>query len=472
MWVLRLIRATTRFGLILWSYMFQMFLRKTFPKAKWVERRWTKVHERNARRLYLGCVKLRGVYIKLGQVLSIMGTFLPDAYAKELEKLQDAVPPQPYKAIRKAVIKGIGKTPEAAFASFNEVPVAAASLGQVHQAMTHEGVKVAVKVLYPNIATIIKVDMRVLRWAMKTYRRFVPVGQVERVLDQLQDMLERETDFKNEAACIERMTKNFAYDPDIILPQVLSELSSKTILTMTFMEGVKITNLTALTELGIEPLAVATKLVQAFFKSIFFDRFFHADPHPGNFFVQRGDKGQPRLVVLDLGSATEVRPNLAEGLMGILQGFFTKNDTLLLQGIETMGFVGQGGDRALLERTIKHYFQILLSLDIQDFGNIDTKEADKLLQSDYELKKNEVRALMAAIEYPLGWFYVERAALMMFGLSTQIAPKLNTVQVGFPYVLQFLAKNPMPKPKPPPPAPAPVAAPGPEPEVAAFASGA
>ncbi|MFO0744672.1 MAG: AarF/UbiB family protein [Myxococcota bacterium] len=451
MWVIRLMRASWRFGIILWSYMFQMFLRKTMPKAKWVARRWDKVHERNAKRLYAGCVKLRGVYIKLGQVLSIMGTFLPRPYGRELEKLQDAVPPHSYRAIKKAVVKGLGRPPEELFATFAETPVAAASLGQVHVATSHDGDKLAVKVLYPNVATIIKVDMRVLRWAMKIYRKFVPLAQIERVLDQLQDMLERETDFKNEAACIERMTKNFEHDPDIIFPKVIHGLSSRSVLTMTFMEGVKITNTTALAEMKLDPYDVATKLVQSFYKSLFYDRFFHADPHPGNFFVQANEKGKPRLVVLDLGSASEVRQNLVDGMMSILQGFFLKNDQLLLHGIETMGFVAEGGDRGLLERTIKHYFQILLSLDISDFSKIDTTEAEKLL--DYDIKRHEVRALMQSIEYPLGWFYVERAALILFGLSSQLAPKLNTVQVGFPYVLKFLAENPMPVVRPVQPTP-------------------
>lgn len=441
MWVIRLMRASWRFGIILWSYLLQMFLRKVLPRAKWVERRWDKVHERNAKRLYKGCVTLRGVYIKLGQVLSIMGTFLPRAYGKELEKLQDAVPPQPYRVVKKAVIRGLGRSPEELFVSFSETPVAAASLGQVHEARTHDGEKVAVKVLYPNVATIIRVDMRVLRWAMKTYRRFVPLAQIERVLDQLQDMLQRETDFKNEAACIERMSANFEHDPDIIFPRVLPDLSSKSILTMSFMEGVKITNQEALAEMGLDPYAVATKLVQSFYKSVFYDRFFHADPHPGNFFVQVNEQGKPRLVVLDLGSASEVLPNLVDGMMKILQGFMLKNDALLLDGIETMGFVAEGGDRGLLERTVKHYFQVLLSLEITDFSKIDPTEAERLL--DYDIKRHEVRKLMQSIEYPMGWFYVERAALILFGLSSQLAPKLNTVQVGFPYVLEFLAKNPM-----------------------------
>ncbi len=440
MWAfIRLVRASWAFGIILGSYLWQLFLRKIMPRAKWVERRWDKVHERNARRLYRGCVKLRGVYIKMGQVLSIMGTFLPRPYVRELEKLQDAVPPQPYKVVRKAIEKSLGQPPEVLFQRFSEKPVAAASLGQVHEAQTKDGRRVAVKVLYPNVATIIRVDLRVIRWAMNVYKWFVPIGQIDRFLDQLRDMLERETDFENEAACITRMSANFDSDPDVLFPVVDKSLSSKEILTMSFMDGVKITNVQALAELGLDRNAVAAKLVQQFYKSLFFDRFFHADPHPGNFFVQRGEAGQPKLVVLDLGSASEVAPNLVDGMIKVLSGFMTRNDALLFEGIDTMGFVADGGDRDLLERTVKRYFEKLLNLDISDFSKIDPSHAETLL--DPELKKGELRALMKSINYPMGWFYVERAAVILFGLSSQLAPTLNTVQVGFPYVMRIMAEN-------------------------------
>jgi len=444
MWVfIRLIRASWALGIILGSYLWQLLLRKLMPSARWVERRWERVHDKNARRLYRGCVRLRGVYIKMGQVLSIMGTFLPRPYIRELEQLQDAVPPHAYKTIRKAVETSLGNPPEVLFARFAEQPVAAASLGQVHEAHTKDGRRVAVKVLYPNVATIIAVDLKVIRWAMNVYKWFVPIGQLDRFLEQLRDMLERETNFVNEAECIQRMSRNFASDPDVLFPVVVPELSSKEILTMSFMDGVKITNRDALAELGLDRDAVATKLVQTFYKSLFYDRFFHADPHPGNFFVQRGEHGQPRLVVLDLGSACEVRDNLVQGMLEVLTGFMTRNDAMLLLGIETMGFVADGGDRALLERTVKRYFEKLLDLDIADFSTLDSTQAEALI--DPELKKGELRALMRSINYPLGWFYVERASLILFGLSAQLAPTLNTVRIGFPYVMKFMAENPLPR---------------------------
>lgn len=441
MWAaIRLLRASWLFAWIFTSYMLQLGLVRALRHERF-RRRWQLVHRRNARRMYRGFVRLRGVYIKLGQILSIMGSFLPRAYSEELEGLQDEVPGQPYEKIARSFERAFGQAPTAAFASFSREPIAAASLGQVHEARSAAGERLAVKILYPNIATIIKIDLRVLDWALRVYRLFVPVKQFERVHQQLEDLLARETDLSHEARCIERMANAFADDPDVILPAVHHAFTCKTVLTMSFMEGVKITRVEALGELALEPRAVATKLVQIFYRQVFAERFFHADPHPGNFFVQRSPEGRPRIVMLDLGSASEVSDNLADGMMQVLSGLMTRNDDLLIRGIETMGFVAADGDRALLERTVRKYFEKLLNLNIRDVTQVSKLGADVAGRLAAEARRVELRELMRSVQYPVGWFYVERAVLIMFGLSLQLAPNLDTLTVGFPYVMKFLAER-------------------------------
>ena len=437
MWAaIRLVRATWVFAWILGSYLLQMGLERVFGRKR-MRRRWKKVHRKNARRMYRGFVRLRGVYIKLGQILSIMGTFLPRAYTEELEGLQDEVPPRPYRAMARSFSRSFGKRPEEVFRSFSREPIAAASLGQVHEATDEHGARLAVKILYPDVKTVIRVDLRVLGWALRVYRWFVPVRQLERVHEQLEDMLARETDLAHEARCIERMSALFADDDDVLLPRVYPELTSQEVLTMSFMDGVKITRIEELDTMELDPVAVATKLIEVFYKQLFIDRFFHADPHPGNFFVQRGPEGQPRIVILDLGSASEVTDDLATGMLDVLSGMMTRNDDLVVRGIETMGFVAEDGDRELLERTTRKYFEMLLSVEITDFSKVGADMAARLART--EVRRAELRELMKSVQYPLGWFYVERAVVIMFGLCVQLAPKLNTLRVGFPYVMRFLA---------------------------------
>src|SRR5687768_1096918 len=270
----RLLRALRVFAVIFLSYLWQVSWARLSPKRYDTRDRWRKINRRNARRMYKGFVRLRGVYIKLGQILSVMGTFLPKEYVEELEGLQDDVPPASYKAIAKTFKNSFKKLPTEVFTTFNKEPIAAASLGQVHEATNAKGDRLAVKILYPNVATIIKVDLKVLSWALDVYKNFVPLQQIERVHEQLADMLTRETDLVNEAAMIDRMTKNFVGDDDVLFPVVYPEWSSHDVMTMTFMDGVKITRKDALSKLGLAPDAVATKLIKVFYKQLFIDRFF------------------------------------------------------------------------------------------------------------------------------------------------------------------------------------------------------
>src|SRR5262245_3269679 len=208
MWAaIRLIRATRVFALIFLSYLWQVSWARLWPTRYGTSARWKKVNRRNARRVYKGFVRLRGVYIKLGQILSIMGTFLPREYVEELEALQDDVPPTSYRKIAKTFVSAFNKEPTEVFVKFDKKPIAAASLGQVHEARNAAGDRLAVKILYPNVATIIKVDLRVLGWALRVYKNFVAIQQIERVHEQLSDMLTRETDLVNEATMIEKMAR-------------------------------------------------------------------------------------------------------------------------------------------------------------------------------------------------------------------------------------------------------------------------
>ncbi|MCA9535071.1 MAG: AarF/ABC1/UbiB kinase family protein [Myxococcales bacterium] len=451
----RLVRALFILGRIFTSYLFQLALLKVFRKwtpdpetgrevadmPAWLVRRQARIDDKNAKRLLAGMLSLRGVYIKLGQVLSVMGGFLPDAYARELESLQDAVPPQPWDVMAKAFEDSLGKPPSAVFKSIEREPLAAASLGQVHVAYSADGAKYAVKVLYPGIRDVVRVDLRVVRLGLRLYRMFVPVQNISAVYDALVDLLERETNYVHEAACMTRMAKNFESEEDILFPEVIAEASSAEVLTMTFMEGIKITRFDEYERLGIDRDAVAERLVKCFYRQLFLDRFFHADPHPGNFLVQAGPTPKtPKIVILDFGAISETPQHVIDGMVDVLRGFFEQNDALVLSGIDTLGFVAPDGDRALLEQTVKTYFAKLLKIQDITAGALmraNSKELEAL--ADPEVARRELRGLMKSVRYPDDWFYVERAAVMSFWLIGQLAPDLDAMKIGFPYVLPLLA---------------------------------
>ncbi len=453
---LRLVRAQLTFGVIFVSYMLHLALLKVFRRWEvdsatgreepvvpaWLVRRQARVDEVNSKRLLDGMLKLRGVYIKLGQVLSIMGGFLPPVYIKRLETLQDAVPPHSFEEIEEAFVKSLGAQPEAYFERMDREPVAAASLGQVHVAYL-DGKKMAVKVLYPGIRDVVRTDMRVIKLMVRIYKWFVPVQNIEAVHESLVDLLRRETDYIHEADCMRRMATNFAGDDHILFPEVIDAVTTRDVLTMTFMEGIKITRLDEIRERGVDLHKLAERLVRSFYKQVFIDRFFHADPHPGNFLVQPVEgSDDAKIVILDFGAISEVDDKTVFGMVDVLRGFFEQNDELVLQGIEDIGFVAEDGDRKLLEQTVKKYFQKLLKLESRTpaaFMKANSKELEEF--ADPGVERRELRSLMRSVHYPDGWFYVERASVMMFWLAGQIAPDLDQMQVGFPYVLPLLAQR-------------------------------
>ena len=260
----------------------------------------------------------------------------------------------------------------------------------------------------------------------------------------LVDLLRRETDYVHEAACMERMAKNFADEPDILFPSVVHEWTTADILTMSFMEGVKITRLDEVDRMGLDRTRLATRLVQSFYKQLFVDRYFHADPHPGNFLVQKGPEGQPLIVVLDFGAITEVADQLVDGALHVLQGIMTADGAMALKGFREMGFVAEGANEELLEQTVMTYFRKLLKVKDHSAGALiraDLRDLGKL--ANPEVEREELRELMRSIAYPEGWFYVERASVMAFWLVGQIDPELDTMSIGVPYVLPLVVMRQM-----------------------------
>lgn len=432
--VLRSLRALLLFWTVFASYGCEWLLARILP-AQVSARRFARAHRKNARRLAQGFTSLRGVFIKMGQVLSVVGSFLPSAYAEELEKLQDKVPPRPFREIEGRLREAFGDAALEHFGSFDPEPIAAASLAQVHRATTRDGRPLAVKVLYPGIETLIRRDLRVLRSLLPVVRWLLPVSRVERNLDQLEAMLARETSYAHERENIERVRAMFSGRSDVVVPKVVDELTRGGVLTMSFEEGVKITDLEGQRKAGIDPEAVGRLLVDAYFIMLFDNGVFHADPHPGNFLVRPG----PTLVILDYGAVESVTPALAEGMKTVVLGALTRNDDEILRGLERMGFVAPEGDRELLKRVGREYLRALASVRIEDFSRIDRDVVEKL--SGYQQIRGRLREIMRSVEYPEGYFYVERTLALLFGLVGQLAPKAGLPGLVLPHASKVFARG-------------------------------
>jgi predicted unusual protein kinase regulating ubiquinone biosynthesis (AarF/ABC1/UbiB family) len=422
------------FWTILASYGMYWVLARLLGRARLADY-LDRLHRRNARRLVRGFVRLGGVYIKVGQMLSVVGTFLPPAFGELLEGLQDRVPPRPFREVEGRLKEALGLDALARFRQFEREPLAAASLAQVHQAVTTDGRPVAVKVLYPGIEHLIRRDLPVLRSMVPILNRLFMVTHLERVLDQLGAMLARETDFANEQRNMQRIRSIFAARPEVVVPDVVGDLTGRGVLTMTLESGHKITDLEALRADGIDPRAVASLLVDAYVSMLFEHRVFHADPHPGNFVVRPG----PKLVVLDYGAVEEVTDALAEGLKLVVLGAMTKQDEMVLAGVERMGFVAPSGDRTLLTQVGHEYLRALSEVHITDFSRLDLGTLGKL--SGYQQVKGRLRQVMRSVVYPDGYFYLERTLVLLFGLVGQLDPEHGLPGLALPYATRALAHH-------------------------------
>lgn len=438
----RLLRALALVWLVFASYALQFGLERARAAAApdWLSRRRARVHARNAERLLRGALSLRGVYIKLGQVLSVMVGLLPAVYRHTLSRLQDQVPPRPFAEVEAAFTRSLGKRPAECLREIDPHPIAAASLGQVHRARLSDGTQVAVKLLYPDIRSVIALDMRVLRFAMRLFSGIVPLRDLETVHAALVDLLARETDYLHEAACMKRALRNFAVRDDVLVPQVIDALTSKDVLTMTFMEGVKVSDAAALCAAGLDPSAVGKLILSSFLDQLFLHREFQSDPHPGNYLANASETGAPRLVILDFGAMCEAPAALVDGMIEALLAFVAQDGDRLLVAIEHMGFVAEGGDRELAQRTVLRYFERLIKLRRHSPQALVARKPGELRQLlDPELELAELRALAHAFQLPPGWFYVERALVMMFGLVGSVSPELDLVRTAYPHLMPLLA---------------------------------
>jgi len=432
--VLRSFRALLLFWTIILSYAWEWVLSRLLG-AERSQARLARAHVRNARRLAEGFARLRGVFIKMGQVLSVVGTFLPAAFGDALEKLQDQVPPRPFSEIEGRLREAFGADPLARFGSFEREALAAASLAQVHRATTRDGRAIAVKILYPGIERLIRRDLAVLRSLLPVIKWVVKVGRVERVFHELDAMLARETDYQHERANMARIRGIFTGRADVIVPEVIDELTAGGVLSMSFEAGAKINDLEAALEQGIDSEAVARLLVECYFTMLLEHRVFHADPHPGNFLARPG----PKLVILDYGAVEELTEALSSGMKIVILGAITKSDDQILAGLEKMGFIAEGGDRELLKQVGREYLKVLSSVKIENFSKLDRQTMEKL--SGYEQIRGRLRAVMKSVEYPEGYFYVERTLALLFGLCAQLSPKLGLPGLAMPLATRLFMKG-------------------------------
>jgi predicted unusual protein kinase regulating ubiquinone biosynthesis (AarF/ABC1/UbiB family) len=381
------------------------------------------------------------LFIKVGQLISIMTNFLPEEFRRELEGLQDAVPPRPYKDIEERIVEELGKTPDQLFAVFERRPIASASIGQVHLARLPDGNKVAVKVQYPDIDQIVRRDLLTLRRIFRIVEWFIPYQGLEELYREIRAIVIEELDYRAEAENSARIAANFEGRADVGFPRVVTELSTARVLVTHFEQGSKITDRINLK--NFDRSALARQVVEIYCQQIFTDGVYHADPHPGNLLVRPTAEGQPpQIVFLDFGAVAEIPANVRAGIVDLLQGALTRDTRKIVGAMKQMGFVARGANEQMFEQVIEYFherFQENVSLDSLNLKDIKF-DPQKGLESVADLRKMDIslRELSQSFHVPKEIIVLERTLLLLMGLCTELDPTLNPMTVIRPYLERFV----------------------------------
>ena len=373
----------------------------------------TRIHERNAEQIFATAVSMRGLLIKMCQVIGTRSDFFPPPYVRTLSKAQDQVPPRDFDEIRAVVEEDFGKPLDAIFAEFEREPVAAASLAQVHAARLSDGTRVAVKIQYPDIDQIVRTDLAATRRICRIYERFDPQPiELLPLLDEMQKHLALELDFGREVQNADRIRELFADDDGVVIPEIYHQLSTKRVITMEFVSGIKVTDIEQLKASGIDPRRVVNGLMSIYNRMILGFGFFQADPHPGNIFIQEG----PRFVLMDFGLAKQLPKGFGLGLFELMFSMMTFNEAAMIRAFEELGFGTKTGDK---DTYIELARRMIGASDDGTFSGEFTEDmTDELFEA---IRENPI------VQVPTDFVLVARAFGLLSGIAHTLGHKANVL---------------------------------------------
>lgn len=434
----RVLKAYFVTFVVLASYLW-IRLQTRIRSATSIEDRLERANVRNARRIHRAVIELQGLYIKVGQLFSIMTNFLPDTFRSELAGLQDQVPPRSYASIERRFREEFdGHGPQELFESFEEKPIASASIGQVHLASLPGGKRVAVKVQYPDIDRVVRSDLHALRRIFTIIERFIPYRGLDSVYHEIRSIILQELDFTSEARNVDSIASNFTGQSAVAFPKVVWELSTRRVLTTEFVEGVKVNDIRGLERLKINRTELARLVIETYCQQIFHHGLYHADPHPGNILVREG----PTITFVDFGAVAEVSETMRRGIVTLLQGAINRDTAKLVEALRDMGFIPHRANPKVYERVVDYFHsRFQEEVKLESFSLQDIKfDPQKGLQNLADLRRMDISLgdITSTFRVPKEWIMLERTILLLMGLCTELDPALNPMDVVRPHVEEFV----------------------------------
>lgn len=440
------------FAQVIFSFIVWDLVLANLGFREWSERTRPERYVKSARSFRILAVSMGGVLIKVGQFFSSRVDVLPKEITDELAGLQDEVPPEAFADLRQVAENEFGMTLEEKFISFEEEPLASASLGQVHRACAQltSGVSdgdvisdVVVKIQRPDIEEVIATDLAALKTIGSWLQRYKPIrrrANVPSLLDEFSRVLYEEIDYLAEGHNAETFAGNFEGNQCVRVPFVAWDFTTKRVLTLENVWSIKITDYEEISDSGTDRSEVASRLLDVYLKQIFEDGFFHADPHPGNLFVYPIPETDPdfleectwQLTFVDFGMVGRVGPTMKEGLRELIIGVGTQDSRRVVNAYQMMGVLLPDANLELIEQAGNIAFERFWGKNMDELRNMDTREL--------HMFTSEFRELMYTMPFqiPQDIIFLARTVGILSGMCTGLDPEFNIWNHLAPYANKLL----------------------------------
>ncbi len=381
-----------------------------------------------AERLCQAMIELGPAFVKLGQLLSTRPDLLPPDFVAEFDKLQDTVPPFPVEVAIATIEAELGRPLQELFREFSSVPLAAASLGQVHAAVLHSGEQVVVKVQRPDIQATINTDLAILADLAALAQERTELGEQYDLVElawEFSAMLRGELDYRLEARNAERFRRNFAHTPLVRIPTIYWDYTSTRVLTSERLVGVKINDLAGLAATGIDRKRLAHNSTRLILDEIFNHGFFQADPHPGNFFALPGEV----VGAVDFGQVITLDREMTRQLLILVLALANRNNDEALRAMEHLGMLARRNITPAMHRDLLRLTDRLVDRPLSDISARETGDELLALVRRHHLRMPGPIAMLL------------KAIIMMEGIGLQLDPTLDVFGITRPYARRTLTEQ-------------------------------
>ncbi|MBF0309907.1 MAG: 2-polyprenylphenol 6-hydroxylase [Magnetococcales bacterium] len=397
------------------------------PSTRALRRRYT-----SSERMRKALEALGPTFIKFGQALSTRVESLPEEVAREMKKLQDEVPPFPFEKVRETIEESLKGRLEDFFPQFDSVPVASASIAQVHHAFTKEGREVAVKVKRPQIDAVVESDIRMLSQLAGLVEMYVPEWRrfrVQKVVDEFAATIRSEMNFQVEAARAQQFRDNFRLDKELRIPEVIWSLSGQRVMTLEWIDGFPIDELRDHPEFASRVDRISRNIVTAFFKQVFRDGYFHADQHPGNIFVTPDGT----IVILDFGITGQVSMQTRIWLAVMLQGFLMRDYRKVARVHLDAGYIPMDTDMGEFEEACRQIGEPVFGQPLKEIS------IGKLLAQLFKVTEQFNMPVQPQL------LLLQKTMVTLEGVGREINPELNVWLLAEPLIREWMMDHLGPK---------------------------